>query len=78
MDQLHALSQVDFCQTDARASTAGLETFCDAWKQEACNDPNFNAVQRDWSYETYMRPSARFAAAAGVTSPLGMLIFYGK
>lgn len=78
LPRLSELSQLDVCSLSERGSTLGLESFCDAWLQEACQDPSFAALQRSWVQDTYMIPSARFAAAAGVTSPLGQLIFYGK
>lgn len=78
LPRLGELSQLDVCSLNERGSTAGLESFCDAWLQETCQDPSFAAFQRSWVQDTYMRASARFAASVGVTSGLGQLIFYGN
>jgi hypothetical protein len=67
------------CDRKSRGSTAGLEQYCVAWKNEACNpDSGFSELQRSWVYEHYMIPSARYAAQNNVVSPLGQAIFYGK
>ncbi|KAI9248532.1 lysozyme-like domain-containing protein [Phascolomyces articulosus] len=79
LGRLGELSQLNSCDITQRASTVGLESFCETWKQEACNeDQLFANFQKQWTLNNYLLPSARFAAGAGVTSALGQLIFYGN
>ncbi|KAI8881049.1 glycoside hydrolase family 46 protein [Backusella circina FSU 941] len=75
--QLATLSALPHCDRDSRGSTAGLDGYCDAWKSEACNtNHQFSDLQREWVYQNYMLPSARYAAQSGVHSELGKAIFY--
>ncbi|KAI9495185.1 lysozyme-like domain-containing protein [Zychaea mexicana] len=77
LSRLSEISQLNSCDITQRASTAGLDSFCDSWKAEACSDDQkFASFQRQWTLNNYLIPSARFAAGAGVTSALGQLIFY--
>ncbi|CAO3651648.1 unnamed protein product [Mucor hiemalis] len=74
---INKISSLPHCDRQHRGDTSGLERFCEAWKQEAC-DPHsgFSELQRDWVYKNYMIPSARYAAQSGVHSPIGQAIFY--
>ncbi|CDS07538.1 hypothetical protein LRAMOSA01487 [Lichtheimia ramosa] len=76
ISRLSDLDTLDTCNLGQRASTSGLEQFCDAWRREACLDDHFAQIQSNWAYEHYVVPSARIAASAGVYSPLGQLVFY--
>lgn len=78
LSRLNDLDALDTCDLGERASTSGLEQFCDAWRREACLDSHFAKVQADWAYEHYVVPSARIAASVGIHSPLGQLVFYGE
>lgn len=78
ISRLSDLDTLDTCNLGQRASTSGLEQFCDAWRREACLDDHFAQIQSNWAYEHYVVPSARIAASAGVYSPLGQLVFYGE
>ncbi|KAI7896555.1 lysozyme-like domain-containing protein [Mucor mucedo] len=77
LEAIHQISALPHCDRKNRGNTSSLEGFCEAWKEEAC-DPShaFSKLQRDWVYENYMIPSARYAAQSGVHSPLGQAIFY--
>ncbi|KAG2219348.1 hypothetical protein INT45_011256, partial [Circinella minor] len=71
------ISQLNSCDIIQRASTAGLESFCESWKKEACSDDQLFAIfQKQWTLNSYLFPSARFAAGVGITSLLSQLIFY--
>jgi hypothetical protein len=75
---MHEISRLPHCDRKNRGTTAGLDNYCQAWKEEACNVASgFSQLQKDWIYQTYMLPSARYAAQNGVKSPLGQAIFYG-
>ncbi|KAI8141385.1 lysozyme-like domain-containing protein [Fennellomyces sp. T-0311] len=77
LSRLGELSRLNSCDVSRRASTSGLETFCNAWREEACHpDLSFATFQRQWTFDNYLIPSVRFATAMGVLSPLGQLIFY--
>jgi hypothetical protein len=79
LDQLATISALPQCDRDSRGSTQGLDGYCDSWKSEACNtNHKFSDLQREWVYQNYMLPSARYAAQNDVQSELGKAIFYGK
>lgn len=79
LPRIHEISQLPHCDRQSRGSTVGLEQFCAAWKAEACDISGaFAEMQRQWVYENYMLPSARYAAQNGIESALGRAIFYGK
>lgn len=72
------ISKLPHCDRKNRGTTVSLDGYCQAWKEEACNaTTGFSQLQRSWIYQKYMIPSARYAAASGVVSPLGQAIFYG-
>jgi hypothetical protein len=78
LPRIHEISQLPHCDRESRGSTKGLENYCSAWKAEACDTSGaFAEMQRQWVYEHYMLPSARYAAQSGVESALGRAIFYG-
>ncbi|KAI7899948.1 lysozyme-like domain-containing protein [Cokeromyces recurvatus] len=77
LPRLHEISQLSYCDRTNRGSTKGIEGYCAAWKSEACNkNGEFAKIQRQWVYENYMLPSARYAAQNGIQSALGKAIFY--
>lgn len=78
LPRCHEISSLPHCDRQSRGTTQGLEQFCTAWKEEACDASGaFAKTQRQWVFENYMIPSARYAAQNGVTSALGQAIFYG-
>ncbi|EPB87619.1 hypothetical protein HMPREF1544_05603 [Mucor circinelloides 1006PhL] len=77
LPRCHEISSLPHCDRQSRGTTQGLEQFCTAWKEEACDaNGEFAKTQRQWVFENYMIPSARYAAQSGVTSALGQAIFY--
>ncbi|KAG0164682.1 hypothetical protein DFQ28_009972 [Apophysomyces sp. BC1034] len=77
LSRLQEIGQVPYCDQESRGKVHGLESFCHAWRREACRwDQTFSKLQRDWTYKYYMLPSARYAAAYNIESRLGKAIFY--
>ncbi|KAI9264467.1 lysozyme-like domain-containing protein [Sporodiniella umbellata] len=77
LPKLHEISQLPTCDRPNRGKVNGLEGFAQAWKKEACTeDQSFSKLQREWVYDNYLVPSARYAAEYGVVSALGRAIFY--
>ncbi|KAI8984004.1 lysozyme-like domain-containing protein [Mycotypha africana] len=75
--RLEEIDHLPYCDRKSRGSVDGLQNYCRAWQEEACDASNdFAELQREWVYKNYMLPSARYAAEYGIDSPLGRAIFY--
>jgi hypothetical protein len=77
LGELKRLSQFSFGDPK-RDDTSKLQGFAAAWKNAACNDPNFVQTQLDVGQAMYMKPALKYAASVNVKSNLGKALFYGN